>query len=87
MPPHASNKFQVLDLSIAAVTKRLIRRVGRAEAVNIQSSDIKEIICPSMSAPNRNICSEFSKRWHFPYSRRHEDSDLSHQARNSEASP
>jgi hypothetical protein len=40
LPPHSSNQTQVLSLSIFGITKRLIGRVSRIDAANIQSSPL-----------------------------------------------
>jgi hypothetical protein len=49
-PPHSSNQLQPLDLSLFGVTKRLLARMNRLDAVNIQTKHIAQVVSSFMSA-------------------------------------
>jgi hypothetical protein len=50
LPPHSSNQFQALDLSIFGVTKRHILRMNKTENLNVESKHIAYVVCSFMSA-------------------------------------
>jgi hypothetical protein len=50
LPPHSSHLLQALDVSLFGITKRLLSRANRMEALNVQSGHIAGIVCSFMSA-------------------------------------
>jgi hypothetical protein len=49
-PPHSSNQLQPLDLSLFGITKRLLSRVNRLDAVNIQTRHVASVVCAFLAA-------------------------------------
>jgi hypothetical protein len=49
-PPHNSNQLQPLDLSLFGITKRLLSRVNKLDAVNIQTRHIASVVCAFLAA-------------------------------------
>jgi hypothetical protein len=50
--PHSSNQFQPLDLCVFGVTKRLMARLNRMDAANVQSVHIARLLSAFHSACN-----------------------------------
>jgi hypothetical protein len=60
LPPHSSNQLQMLDLCIFGVTKRIISRINRLEALNVQSAHIGQVVCSFLSAASpMNVAASF----------------------------
>jgi hypothetical protein len=60
LPPHSSNQLQMLDLSVFGITKRLIIRINKLEAVNVQTDHIVRVVNGFMSAAvPKNIIASF----------------------------
>jgi hypothetical protein len=49
-PPHSSNQLQPLGLCLFGVTKRLLTRTNRLEAMNIQTKHIARVFCSFLAA-------------------------------------
>jgi hypothetical protein len=49
-PLHTFNQFQPLDLSLFGITKRLIARANKLDAVNIQTKHLSSVVCAFLSA-------------------------------------
>jgi hypothetical protein len=58
-PPHSSNQLQPLDLSLFGVTKRLLSRVNKLDAVNIQTRHVASVVCAFLAAVPWNVVKTF----------------------------
>jgi hypothetical protein len=57
-PPRTSNHLQLLGLSLFGLTKRLLIRVNRMDALNILRQQVTRVACPFLSA-SLNVMKSF----------------------------